>query len=183
MLEQLVRNWWALVLRGVLAILFGILAFIWPGITATVLVYLFGAYVLLDGIFAVIGAFRQAGERAGWWVLLLEGLAGIGVGILAFIWPGVTATVLVFFIAAWAILTGIFEILAAIRLRREIEGEWLMVLAGLLSVLFGILIFIWPAAGIQAVIWLIGGYAILFGLLLIFLGLRLRGMRGELGLG
>ena len=172
MLATLAEYWWTLVLRGVAAVIFGILAYVWPGITFTVLVLFFGAYALWDGVFALIAAFRTQAERR--WPLVLEGLVGIAAGVLTFIWPGAATLALLIIIGAWALVTGIFEIVAAIRLREEIEGEWLLLVSGLLSVLFGIAIAIWPAAGLVAVTWLIGAYSIVFGILLIVLGFRLR---------
>jgi len=172
MLTTLAEYWWTLVLRGVAAVIFGILAYVWPGITFTVLVLFFGAYALWDGVFALIAAFRTQAERR--WPLVLEGLVGIVAGLLTFIWPGAATLALLIIIGAWALVTGIFEIVAAIRLREEIEGEWLLLVSGLLSVLFGIAIAIWPAAGLVAVTWLIGAYSIVFGILLIVLGFRLR---------
>ena len=172
MLKLLARNWWVLVLRGVVAVLFGIAALIWPDITVTALVFLFGAYVLVDGIFALIGAFwRRTGQ---WWLLLIEGIAGIAAGILTFIWPDITELVLLYLIAFWAILTGILEIVAAIQLRRELTGEWLLVLGGLASLAFGIVMVLSPGAGATALIWLVGAYAIVFGILLVILGFKLR---------
>jgi len=172
MLTTLAEYWWTLVLRGVAAVIFGILAYVWPGITFTVLVLFFGAYALWDGVFALIAAFRTQAERR--WPLVLEGLVGIAAGVLTFIWPGAATLALLIIIGAWAFVTGIFEIVAAIRLREEIEGEWLLLISGLLSVLFGIALAIWPAAGLVAVTWLIGAYSIVFGILLIVLGFRLR---------
>ena len=172
MLIVLAHNWWTLVLRGLAAIIFGILAYVWPGITFTVLVLFFGAYALWDGIFALIAAFRAQGERR--WALVLEGLVGVAAGLVTFFWTGAATLALLVIIAAWAIVTGVFEIIAAIRLREEIEGEWLLLVSGLLSVLFGIALAVWPAAGLVAVTWLIGAYAILYGILLIMLGFRLR---------
>ena len=172
MITTLAQNWWTLALRGLAAVIFGILAYLWPDITFTVLVLFFGAYALWDGVFALIGAFRTGGERR--WMLILEGLVGIAAGIVTFIWPGAASLAILTIIAAWAIVTGIFEVIAAIRLREEIEGEWLMLFSGLLSVLFGIALAIWPAAGLVAVTWMIGAYAIVFGILLIVLGFRLR---------
>jgi len=177
MLTDLAQNWWTFVLRGVAAIIFGFLAYFWPGITFAVLVLFFGAYALWDGVFALINAFRTDGERR--WALVLEGVAGIAAGLITFFWPGAASLGLLLLIGAWAIVTGISEISAAIRLRKEIEGEWLLLLSGVLSVLFGIAIAIWPAAGLLAVTWMIGAYAIVFGVLLIVLGFRLRGMRRE----
>jgi uncharacterized membrane protein HdeD (DUF308 family) len=172
MLTTLAEYWWTLVLRGMAAVIFGILAYVWPGITFTVLVLFFGAYALWDGVFALIAAFRTQADRR--WPLVLEGLVGIAAGVLTFIWPGAATLALLIIIGAWAIVTGIFEIVAAIRLREEIEGEWLLLVSGLLSVLFGIALAIWPAAGLVAVTWLIGAYSIVFGILLIVLGFRLR---------
>ncbi|MGZ6357335.1 MAG: HdeD family acid-resistance protein [Ktedonobacteraceae bacterium] len=174
MVIALAHNWWTLVLRGLAAILFGILAYIWPGITFTVLVLFFGAYALWDGVFALIGAFRTKGDRR--WSLVLEGLVGIAAGLVTFFWTGAATIAILSNIAAWAIVTGIFEIVSAIRLREEIEGEWLLLLSGVLSVLFGIALVIWPVAGLVAVTWLIGAYSILFGVLLTMLGFRLRNM-------
>jgi uncharacterized membrane protein HdeD (DUF308 family) len=175
MLETLARRWWTLTLRGVIAILFGLMALIWPGITLLALVVLFGAYALVDGVIAlgtaIFGDRATTGER-GW--LIVEGIAGIIVGILTFAWPGVTAVVLLWLIAAWAIVTGVLEIAAAVRLRQEITGEWLLAVGGVLSVLFGILLIVRPGAGALAVVFLIGGYAIVFGIIIIGLGLRLR---------
>ena len=177
MITTLAQNWWTLVVRGVAAIIFGILAYLWPDITFTVLVLFFGAYALWDGVFAVIGAFRTQGERR--WALILAGLVGIAAGLVTFFWPGAATLAILTIIAAWAIVTGVFEIIGAIRLRKEIEGEWFLLLSGLLSVLFGIALVIWPVAGLVAVTWMIGAYAIIFGILLIALGIRLRNWRGN----
>lgn len=176
MLTMLARNWWMLAVRGAAAILFGIGAFVWPGLTLSVLVLLFGAYALVDGVFALVaGVIDRGGQR--WWVLLLEGLAGIVVGVLTFLWPGVTALVLLWLIAAWALITGAFEIAAAVRLRKEIEHEWSLGLAGLASLIFGALLFAMPGAGALALVWMIGAYALVFGALLLVLAFRLRGLR------
>jgi len=177
MLTTLAQNWWTFVLRGVAAIIFGLLAYFWPAITFTVLVLFFGAYALWDGVFALINAFRTEGERR--WSLVLEGVVGIAAGLITFFWTGAASLALLLVIGAWAIVTGIFEISAAIRLRKEIEGEWLLLLSGVLSVLFGIAIAIWPAAGLLAVTWMIGSYAIVFGVILIALGFRLRNTRSD----
>jgi len=175
----LARNWWALALRGLAAILFGIAALVVPHIALAVLIALFGAYALVDGVFAIVSAVRAVERHMRWWPLLLEGLAGIVVGVLTFFWPVVTALLLLYFIASWAIVTGVFEILAAIRLRQEITGEWLLGLTGVLSVVFGLLLIIFPGAGALTVVWLIGIYALVFGLLLVGLALRLRSASQE----
>jgi len=180
MLKQLFRHWWLFVVRGVLAIAFGIVALIWPGPTTYVLVLLFGAFALVDGIFAAAAGitFHKYFER--WWAVLLEGLAGILLGILTFFWPGITALALLFFIAAWAVITGIFEILAAIQFRRVIPGEWAMILTGLFSITFGILLFVFPAVGALGLVWLIGIYAIANGIVQIIFAFRLRGIKRDI---
>jgi uncharacterized membrane protein HdeD (DUF308 family) len=171
---RLARRWWAIALRGVVAIVFGILAFVWPGITVTALVLLFGAYALVDGVFAVVAALSGAGQGVPLWALLLEGLAGIAAGILTFLWPGVTELVLLLFIASWAVVTGVLEIIAAIRLRAVLRNEWALVLSGVLSILLGILFFISPITGALVIAYWVGAYAILFGILLLVLAFRLR---------
>ncbi len=174
MLGTLKRHWWLLVLRGLAAVLFGVLAFIWPNLALASLVLLFGAYALVDGVLTIIAAFRRTDTDRHWWVLLLEGVVGILAGVAAFVWPGLTALALLYLIAAWAIITGIFEIIAAVRLREEIEGEFWLGLGGLLSLIFGILLVLMPGPGALAVVWLIAGYAIAFGVLLVILGFRVR---------
>jgi uncharacterized membrane protein HdeD (DUF308 family) len=174
MLEILSKYWWLLVLRGLLAILFGVLAYAWPGITIATLVLFFGAFALVSGIFAVIAAFAGRKAHEDWWVLLLEGLLGILVGVLTWRAPGITALALVLYIAAWALVTGVLEIVAAIRLRKQIQGEFWLALSGLLSVAFGALLLFSPGAGALALLWIIAAYAIVFGVVLILLGFRVR---------
>ena len=174
MIAVFTSNWWSLLLRGLVALIFGVLTFIWPGISLTALVFLFGAYALVDGLFTVIAALRAPEGYRHWWALLVEGIFGTIAGVLAFVWPGITALVLLYLIAAWAVVTGVFEIGAAIRLRKVISGEWLLVLGGVVSVVFGVLLVAQPGAGALAVLWLIGAYACLFGMLLVALALRLR---------
>jgi uncharacterized membrane protein HdeD (DUF308 family) len=175
LLQALAGNWWLLLLRGVAAIAFGVLAFVWPGITLLTLVIFYGAYAIVDGIFALWAAIGGKGgdARARWW-LALVGVLGIVAGIVTFAWPGITALVLLYFIAFWAIATGIFQIVGAIRLRKEIEGEWWLVLAGALSVLFGLILLVRPGEGALAVVWLIATYAVLVGILHLALAFRLR---------
>jgi uncharacterized membrane protein HdeD (DUF308 family) len=167
-------HWWAFALRGVAAVIFGILAFVWPGVTLAVLVLLWGAYALVDGILALVAAFRT-GQDHRWW-LIVEGVVGIAAGVVTSVWPGLTALVLIYIIAVWALITGVLEILAAIRLRRVVENEWWMALGGLASLIFGVILLIAPGAGALALIWLIAAYAIIFGVLLLALAIRLRGL-------
>ncbi len=174
MLTQLSRNWWVVVLRGIIAILYGILALVWPGLTLGVLVLFFGAYAFVDGVFAIMAAFTNRAGHKNWWLLLLEGLVGVAAGVITFLLPGLATLVLLYIIAFWAILTGILEIVAAIRLRKEIDGEWKLALSGILSLVFGILIQIFPVVGALTIIWMIGIYSILFGVILLSLGLSLR---------
>jgi uncharacterized membrane protein HdeD (DUF308 family) len=177
MFNLMTQNWWAIALRGLVAVLFGIAAFVWPGITLWALVAIFGAYALVDGIFAVIEAFRRdvVGER--WWALLFEGFVGIAIGILTFAWPRLTAMGLLYLIAFWAIVTGVFEVITAIRLRHELRGEWMMALIGVLSVAFGFLLVAFPLAGALSVVLIIGLYAVVTGALMIALGFKLRSLR------
>jgi uncharacterized membrane protein HdeD (DUF308 family) len=174
MVTVLARGWWAIALRGLLAVIFGVAAFAWPGMTLRVLVFLFGAYALVDGAFAVAAALVGRKLDRPWWTLLLEGLIGIGAGMLIVVWPGITELVLLYLIAAWAVVTGAFAVMAAIRLRAEIRGEWVLALSGAVTVVFGLALIIWPGAGALAVIWLIGAYELLFGTLLLALAFRLR---------
>jgi uncharacterized membrane protein HdeD (DUF308 family) len=180
MLELFTRNWWLYAVRGVFAVIFGFLALIWPGETLLALVLLFGAYALVDGIFSVATgiAFRRYFER--WWAVLLEGTVGIIVGLLAFFWPDITALALLYLIAAWALITGILEIVAAIQFRRVLTNEWMVILGGLLSVLFAILLFVFPETGAVSVVWVIGIYAIVFGISEIIFAFRLRGLQREI---
>ncbi|MCF8078056.1 MAG: DUF308 domain-containing protein [Desulfobacterales bacterium] len=149
------------------------MALIWPGITIGVLVILFGIYAILEGAVAVAAGLEYRGHGY-WWLLLIEGIAGIAIGLCALIWPTLTVAVLLVFIALWAVVTGVFEIAAAIQIRKEVTGEWALALAGILSVLIGILLIANLEAGAVAVVWLIGVYALVFGALLVFLGFRLR---------
>jgi uncharacterized membrane protein HdeD (DUF308 family) len=174
MLQSLTGNWWALGIRGVAGIIFGLCTFFLPGITLVTLVLLFGAYALVDGLFNIAGFFRDAAHH---WALLLEGAIGIVVGILTFAWPAVTAIVLLYLIAFWAMFTGFFEIIAGIRLRKMIANEWLMVTLGVISVIFGAFILIAPGAGALAIVLWIGAYALVFGILLLALAFRLKGHR------
>jgi uncharacterized membrane protein HdeD (DUF308 family) len=177
MLQTLARNWWAIVLRGVFAVLLGLGTFIWPGITLAVLVILLGGYLVVDGIMAVLWALAKRNEGSFSWEIFLVGLASLGAGIVTLLWPGVTALALLWVIAVWAIVRGIFEILAAFHLRRELRNEWLLVLNGALTVLFGLVLIFAPVAGVLAALWMIGSFAIVVGILMIALGFRLKGLK------
>jgi uncharacterized membrane protein HdeD (DUF308 family) len=172
-------SWWALALRGLLAIIFGILVFRWPGLTIDILVLFFGANALIDGVLALVAAIRGSATGGRWWGMLLQGILGIATGIITFLMPGLVAIVLLFLIAAWAIVIGIFEIVAAVRLRKEIQGEWLLALRGVLAIVFGVVLFAWPAAGVLAVVWLIGVFSIALGVVNLALAFRLRQHRQE----
>jgi uncharacterized membrane protein HdeD (DUF308 family) len=173
LLHALAKNWWLEVLRGVAAIIFGILAFVWPGLTLLTLVLFWGAYALVDGVLAIVAAIKGGNPMPRWW-LAIVGLAGIVAGVLTFLVPGITALVLLIFIAVWAIVLGVMEIYGAIRLRKEIEGEWLLILNGALSVLFGLILLWRPGVGALAVVWIIGAYAIILGVIYVAFGLKLR---------
>src|SRR5258706_7945056 len=181
MVANLARNWWVLALRGVLGLLFGIGAFVWPGATLAALLLVFGAYVFVDGIFAVIAGVGMRRQLSLWWLVVLEGLAGIILGVLTFRSPDTTALVLLSFIAAWSIVTGAFEIATAVRIRKLIENDWLMILSGVVSIIFGILLIAQPGAGALSIVWLLGAYALLFGILTLMLAFRVRGMRDTIG--
>jgi uncharacterized membrane protein HdeD (DUF308 family) len=181
MAADLARNWWVLALRGVVGILIGIGAFVSPGATLAALVLVFGAYVFVDGIFAVVAGIAMRRQLSLWWLVVLEGLAGIILGVLTFRSSDTTAFVLLSFIAAWSIITGVFEIATAVRIRRVIENEWLMILSGIVSIAFGILLILQPGAGALSIVWLIGFYALLFGILTLILSFRLRGLRDTVG--
>src|SRR5215475_4498227 len=174
MLHALAKAWWLVLLRGIAGIVFGVLAFMWPGLTLLTLVLLYGAYALVDGVIALVAAFTGAPKPVPTWWLVVVGLLGVAAGVVTFMWPGITALVLIIFIGVWAIAHGIFEIIGAIRLRREIDNEWWLILAGALSVIFGVIVLVAPGAGALGLIWAIGAYSIAFGILLVGLSLRLR---------
>ncbi len=178
MLTELVKVWWAFLARGLLAILFGVLALAWPSATLLVLVILFGAYALADGIFLVVKSISSWKARDDRWLLLFEGLLGVGIGVMAFVAPQVTELALLFYIATWSLATGIVEIVSGIRLRKEVPGEIWWILSGIASIVFAVLLMLFPGAGVLGVIWLISTYAIVFGVLLVILAFRLRGHRG-----
>ena len=170
----LARWWWTFVLRGVLAIAFGLLALLAPGLGIGVLVGVFAAYAIIDGVGSLIAGVRGRGRDRNWWLEILEGIAGVVAGVFALLFPTLAAQALVLVIAAWSIVTGVIEIAAAIRLREEIKGEGWLALAGVASILFGVLLVLFPAPGALSLVWLIGSFAFVFGAFLVLLGLRLR---------
>ena len=170
-------HWWAIALRGLAAILFGVAMFVWPGLSLLALIALFGAFALVDGVGALGAAFVAGEAHLRWWPLALVGLVSIAAGVIAFARPGLTAEALLYLIAAWALITGIFEIAAAIDLRQLISDGWLLALGGVFSTIFGLLLFANPRAGILSILWLIGIYAIAAGVSLLVLGFRLRTMQ------
>jgi uncharacterized membrane protein HdeD (DUF308 family) len=173
---ELARWWWTFILRGILAIAFGVLAFLAPGLGIAVLVGLFAAWALIDGVTGLLAGIRSRERDRSWWLAVLEGLAGIVAAIIALVFPVLAAEVLVIIIGAWAIVTGAFEIVSAIRLREQIQGELWLGLAGVASIMFGVILFLFPGAGALSLVWLIGGFAIAFGAFLVILGWRLRGI-------
>jgi uncharacterized membrane protein HdeD (DUF308 family) len=175
--QLVARNWWLFLLRGLAAITFGVLSLIWPGISLVTLILLFGAYALVDGVFALAAAIVGRGNAELSWWLLLVGLLGIGIGITTFLWPGLTALTLLYFIAGWIVATGLLQIIGAIELRKAIENEWWLILDGALSVLFGILLFTMPGAGAVALIWLIAVFAIAFGILMVGFAFKVKNFK------
>ena len=173
MVHALAKNWWLLLLRGIAAIIFGLLAFAWPGLTLLTLILFYGAFALVDGVLAIVAAITGGVPGSRWW-LAIVGLLGIAAGLLTFLTPGLTALVLLFFIAGWAIVTGVFEIIGAIKLRKEIDNEWLLILGGIISVLFGVGMMLAPGAGALALVWVIGAYSVVMGVLFVALAFRLK---------
>ena len=168
------RAWWLVLLRGIAAIVFGLLAWAWPGATLITLTLFWGAYALVDGIAALWSWWHARGSGKVMWQMVLIGLLGIAAGLFTFISPGITAIALLLLIAVWAIVNGVFQIAAAIRLRKEIDNEWLMILSGALSVVFGGLMIASPGAGAMAVLWIIGAFAVAYGVLLVLFAFKLR---------
>lgn len=170
----LARNWWTVALRGAIGILFGLALLIWPGISLRVLVVLFGLFTILGGTFTAIVMLREFSTYRRWWLFLIEGLFGIAAGVVALLWPDITGLILLYLIAAWAIVTGLLEIIVAFQLRQQLQGEWLLVLAGIVSVVFGVLLTVWPVAGALAILIFLGAYAIFYGVMLLIVAYRLR---------
>jgi uncharacterized membrane protein HdeD (DUF308 family) len=175
MLDRMSRDWWILALQGIAAVIFGILALVWPGITLLALVFLFAAYALTDGVLALIRGLRRGGGGGPDWGQVAIGIVGIAAGVIAFAMPGITAFTLVLLIAAWAMVSGVMELVAAYRLRDVIQREWLLALDGVVSIVFGLALFALPGAGALALVWLIGSFAIASGAILLVLAFRMRG--------
>lgn len=175
-LAEVSGNWWALLIRGIAAVLFGLAALLWPGPTLFVLILFYGAYALVDGIFAIVAGFR-AGSGQRRWLLLAEGALGVLAGLVVLAWPGVSALVMLYVIAFWAIFGGALRIVAAISLRREIDNEWTMALSGVLSIILGVVLAVLPGVGLLSLVWLIGVFALGVGATLILLAFRVRGHR------
>ena len=174
LLQPLGRRWWLVLLRGLASIVFGLLAWTMPGVTLVTLVLFWGAYALVDGVAALIGGWQAKDSGKPMWQVVLIGVLGIAAGIFTFSQPAVTAVALLMLIAAWAIINGVFEIAAAIRLRKEIQNEWLLILSGVLSIVFGVYMIANPGAGAMAVLWLIGVFAVAYGALLVILSFKLK---------
>lgn len=177
MLDYLVKNWWMVLIRGLCAIAFGILAFAWPGLTLLLLIMFFAAHALIDGVAAVVlGIQMRKADGVPWGAMVFLGVISVLSGIVAFAWPGLTAVALLYVVAGWAIARGVFEILAAIRLRKVIEDEWFLGLAGVASILLGIVLIANPGLGLLSVVWMVAIGAVMFGVFQVLLALRLRGL-------
>jgi uncharacterized membrane protein HdeD (DUF308 family) len=172
--QVVVRNWWMLAIRGVLALIFGLIVLFFPGIALIALITVFAVYAVIDGVVAIIVSLRERGSLNRWAWLLVEGILSVVAGILAFIYPGETALILLYIVAAWAILTGIMEIVAAVLLREYISREWALAVAGIISIVFGILLAVLPGVGLLSLLWLLGIYSIVFGVLFIVRAFQLR---------
>jgi uncharacterized membrane protein HdeD (DUF308 family) len=166
--------WWAIALRALAAILLGIIAITMPGPTLAAIVIVFGIYAIIDGVLAITAAFRGFRKKERWGAMLLQGLVGVVAGAIAIFWPGIGALALTYLVAAWALVTGAFEIAAAIRLRKAIKGEWLLVIAGLLSIVFAVLVALFPGAGALTLVWWLGAYAFAYGVISLVLAFRVR---------
>ncbi len=174
--HHLPAHWWAFALRGLVAVIFGVTAFVVPGITLAILLGLFAAYMAIDGALSIIAAVRAVRAHSSFAPLLLEGIAGLAAAAIALAWPGLTLLALIYLSGAWAIVSGVFLVVGAARMHEHVHGRWLLILSGVFSILWGVLLFLWPIAGLLVLTWWIGAYAIVFGVMLIAMGLRLRRM-------
>ena len=183
MIKAISKYWWVFALRGLITIAFGFAALLWPALTIGVMVLLFGFFALFEGLLTILTSFGKGDEKGGW-TLLLEGVVGLlvcvivllGTSIGSILWPKVAAAMLIYYIAGWAMLAGLFKIITAFRIRKEVKGEWMLGLNGLVSILVGVILILRPEAGVLAVAWLIGILAIIVGILQLLLGLKFRGM-------
>jgi uncharacterized membrane protein HdeD (DUF308 family) len=180
LLHVLARNWWAVALRGLFAVIFGVVALLLPGLTLVTLVLLFGIYMVADGVFAIVAGVRTARHGGRWWPFALEGVVDILAGLIALFWPGIALVALLYLIAAWAIVTGVLMLSAGFSAQRP-AGHWLLVLDGVLSILLGIFVVLWPIVGAVALSWWIGIYALIFGVVLLVFAFRLRSHAGQGG--
>jgi len=181
MFDLVTRYWWVLVVRGVLAFLLGLLALGWPGLTLEVFILWFGAFALVDGVFAIFNAIGARSENDDWWLVLLGGLASVLVGVVTFRAPGLALVALLLYVAAWALVKGVVEIVAAVRLRRVIEGEFWLALGGVASIAFAVLLMAYPLMGALTLLWVIGIYAMVFGVIMVMLGFRVRSLHAHPG--
>ena len=182
MIATLVRRWWVFLVRGLCGIVVGAVAFTRPFATLLALIVLWGAIALSDGLTALWAGWSDRRGSQGLWPLLLSGVISLIAGVTAWLWPGLAAVVLLAIIAGSSIVRGLFEIFAAIRLRRVIKNEWFLATSGLLSLLFGLLLLARPGVGLVTVVYLIGGYAFISGILLVMVAFKLRGLRGRIDL-
>lgn len=177
MIIMISRKWWTWILRGVLAVLAGVVALIWPNISIQAILILLGIYLIADGLLTAAVSILHRRQAANWWFFLAEGVMGLVIGFFALVFPHIMAVAVVYLVAFWALVTGILEILAAVQLRRQMAGEWLLLLAGILSLIIGIVFIVLPHAGIVLIVWLLAFYLILFGVLMTVLGIRMRSYR------
>jgi uncharacterized membrane protein HdeD (DUF308 family) len=173
MVHALAKNWWLILLRGICAVIFGLLTFAWPGVTLAVLVLFYGAFAFADGVLALVAAVMGGQPAPRWW-LAIVGVLGLAAGLITLMMPGITALILLYCIAFWAIAIGVMQIFGAIRLRKEIDNEWMLIASGIISVLFGLILIVNPGAGAMGVLFVIGVYAVIHGIILITLAMRLR---------
>jgi uncharacterized membrane protein HdeD (DUF308 family) len=171
---EFTRMWWLVLIRGIAAVIFGILALVWPGLTLYVLVIFFGAYAIVSGIASLMAGFRHDARSRGW--LIASGVLGVLAGIVAFVWPGITSLALLWVVAFWAIFSGVSEIVAGVQMRKVIDNEWMLIVGGVLSVIFGVLLIVWPGAGLITLAWLIGVFAILYGIAMAALSFRVKNL-------
>jgi uncharacterized membrane protein HdeD (DUF308 family) len=177
---QIGRNWTMWLWRGIVALIFGLVALISPFVTLASLVMVAAAFIFVDGIFAFVSLFSQRGSPF-WWTSLLEALAGVAVGLALLFWPGIALLTFLYLVAGWAVISGIFEIATAIRLRKVIEREWALGMAGLASIVFGVAVLVFPGLGLVAMSWMLGGYAIIFGVLMINTSINVRRVQHKIG--